>query len=129
LPDGYDPKRDPDADITAALAKAKADGHPVLLDFGADWCPDCVVLEKTFRTETVQPEIAGFHVVAVDVGRFDRHLDVARHYHLRLETSGIPALVVLSRTGKVRTTTNDGSFANARSMTAGQVAAFLKRWR
>jgi thiol:disulfide interchange protein len=129
LPNGYDSKRDPDADIAAALAKSKADGHPVLLDFGADWCPDCVVLEKTFRTGTVRPVIAGFHVVAVDVGRFDRHLDVARRYRLRLETSGIPALVVLSRTGKARATTNDGSFANARTMTAGQVAAYLKRWR
>jgi thiol-disulfide isomerase/thioredoxin len=129
LPDGYDPKRDPNADIAAALAKSKADGHPVLLDFGADWCPDCVVLEKTFRTPTVQPVIANFHVVAIDVGRFDRHLEVARRYHLRLETSGIPALVVLSRTGKIRTTTNDGSFANARTMTGKQVAAFLKRWR
>jgi protein disulfide-isomerase len=129
LPEGYDPKRNPNADIAAALAKSKADGHPVLLDFGANWCPDCVVLEKTFRTDTVQPVIGGFHVVSIDVGRFNRNLDVARRYHLRLRTSGIPALVVLSGTGKVRTTTNDGSFANARTMTARQVAAFLKRWR
>jgi thioredoxin 1 len=128
-PQGYDPARDAKADIAAALAKAKADGRPVLLDFGADWCPDCVVLEHTVRTRTVAPVIAGFHVVAVDVGRFDRHLDLARKYHLDLRASGIPALVVLSPAGRVRTATNDGSFANARTMTAGQVAAFLKRWR
>jgi hypothetical protein len=50
-------------------------------------------------------------------------------YHLNLRTSGIPAFVVLSDTGKVRTTTNDGSFANARTMTADEVVAFLKRWQ
>jgi thiol:disulfide interchange protein len=129
LPNGYDPNRNAAADIAAALAKSKADRRPVLLDFGADWCPDCVVLGHTFRTDTVRPVIGGFHVVSVDVGKFDRHLDLARKYHLNLQTSGIPALVVLSGTGKVRTVTNDGSFANARTMTADQVAAFLKRWR
>lgn len=129
LPEGYNPKRDPNADITAALAESKADGHPVLLDFGANWCPDCVVLQRLFRSDSVRPVIGGFHVVAVDVGKFDRHLGVVRRYHLNLQTSGIPALVVLSDKGKVRTATNDGSFSNARTMKAAQVAAFLKRWR
>ena len=129
MPDGYDPARNAKADIAAALVKARVDKRPVLLDFGADWCPDCVVLEHTVRTSKVRPVIGRFRVVAIDVGRFDRHLDLARNYHLDLRTSGIPALVVLSHTGKVRTATNDGSFGNARTMTAGQVAAFLKRWQ
>ena len=29
---------------------AAADGKPVLLDFGADWCPDCVVLAPRVRS-------------------------------------------------------------------------------
>jgi thiol:disulfide interchange protein len=129
LPNGYDPARDAEADIAAALAKAKIDKRPVLLDFGADWCPDCVVLGRTFRTDTVRPVVDHFHVVSIDVGRFDRHLSLARKYGLNLQTSGIPALVVLSGVGKVRTTTSDGSFSNARTMTPEQVAAFLKHWR
>lgn len=129
LPNGYDPKRDAQADITAALAASEADKHPVLLDFGADWCPDCVVLGQTFRSDTVRPIVGGFHVVSIDVGKFDRHLALASKYHLNLRTSGIPGLVVLSGTGTVKTTTNDGSFSNARTMTAEQVAAFLKRWK
>jgi hypothetical protein len=36
--------------------------------------------------------------------------------------------VVLDPKGKVRTVTNDGSFANARTMSAGDVAAFLRKW-
>ncbi|WP_165495054.1 thioredoxin family protein [Actinomadura roseirufa] len=129
LPDGYDPKRNPKADIAAALAKARGDKRPVLIDFGADWCPDCVVLGRTFRTAKVRPVIGRFHVVSVDVGRFDRNLNVVRKYGVNLRASGIPALVVLSSTGKVRTATNDGSFANAQSMSGTQVAAFLKHWQ
>ncbi|NKZ02414.1 thioredoxin family protein [Actinomadura latina] len=129
LPDGYDPARNPKADIAEALTRAKLDKRPVLLDFGADWCPDCVVLGRTFRTRTVRPVIARYHVVSIDVGQFDRNLSVARKYGLNLQTSGIPALVVVSSGGKVKTRTNDGSFANARSMKPAQVAAFLKRWQ
>lgn len=117
------------ADIAAALARAERDGRPVLLDFGADWCPDCVVLGRTFRTATVRPVLARYHVVSIDVGRFDHNVRLAEQYGLNLETSGIPALVVLSGAGKVRTTTNDGSFATARSLSPKQVAGFLKRWR
>lgn len=56
--EGYDPARDAKADIAAALAEAGRDGRPVLLDFGADWCPDCVVLGRTFRTATNDGSIA-----------------------------------------------------------------------
>lgn len=129
LPNGYDPTRHAQTDITAALAKSKIDKRPVLLDFGADWCPDCVVLGHTFRTATVRPVIDHFHVVSIDVGRFNRNVSLAGKYGLNLQTSGIPALVVLSDTGKVQTTTNDGSFADARTMTAEQVAGFLKQWQ
>jgi thioredoxin 1 len=124
----YRSSADARADITKALAAAKKDGKPVLVDFGATWCPDCVVLGKLGTKPQVAPILPKFHVVSVDVGQFDKNLDVADDLTVDLQTSGIPALVVLDATGKVRTTTNDGSFSNARTMSAGDVAAFLKRW-
>jgi len=38
------PASDAPRDIDAAVAAARQDGKYVLLDFGADWCPDCRVL-------------------------------------------------------------------------------------
>jgi thiol:disulfide interchange protein len=128
LPDGYDPSRDASADIAAALKLASADHKKVLIDFGADWCPDCQVLGKTFHSSKVRPELdKDYHVVAVDVGKFDHNLDVASQY-INLETSGIPGLVVLKPDGTVSVATNDGSFSNARTMTAAQVLDFLNQW-
>ena len=125
----YDARRDAQADIEAALALAKQDGRNVLIDFGADWCLDCRVLTKLSRTGTVAGLLRdGYHVVSVDVGEFDRNLDVAEAYQVDLQRSGIPALVVLDPRGTVKVATNDGSFATARSMDAGDVAAFLRRW-
>jgi hypothetical protein len=70
---------------------------------------------------------AHYHQLAIDVGHFDHNLDVAGRY-VDLDSSGIPALVVLTPAGRIRVTTNDGSFANARTMNAAQVRAFLLRW-
>lgn len=128
LPDGYDATRDAKADISSALAEAAKDHREVLVDFGADWCPDCLALDVMFRSGQVEPELQkDYVVVAVDVGRFDHNLDLAGGY-VDLQTSGIPALVVLTSNGTLRTATDDGAFSNARSMEPGQVSAFLTRW-
>ncbi|WP_165823266.1 thioredoxin family protein [Micromonospora globispora] len=128
LPDRYDPERDPAADLKAALALAKADGKAVLIDFGADWCPDCHVLHELFQSPETKPLLEqNYHLLAVDVGEFDHNLKFAAKY-VNLNRSGIPALVVLTPDGKVRVATNDGSFANARSMDSKQVNAFLTKW-
>ncbi|SCL17651.1 Thioredoxin-like [Micromonospora rhizosphaerae] len=128
LPDRYDPKRNPAADLKAALALAKADGKAVLIDFGADWCPDCHVLHELFQSAETKPLLEqNYHLLAVDVGEFDHNLKFAGKY-VNLERSGIPALVVLTPEGKVRVATNDGSFGNARNMDSEQVNAFLTKW-
>lgn len=128
LPDRYDPGRDPAADLKAALTLAKADGKAVLIDFGADWCPDCHVLHELFESAETRPLLEqNYHLLRVDVGEFDHNLKFAAKY-VNLKTSGIPALVVLTPEGKVRVATNDGSFANARNMDSKQVNAFLTKW-
>lgn len=124
----YAANRDADADIAAALATAAQKHQEVLVDFGANWCPDCVALDEMFHSPQVEPVLTrNYVVVAVDVGNWNLNLDVAGRY-LDLQSSGIPALVVLAPDGKVVTTTNDGSFSNARSMAPSDVAAFLSKW-
>jgi thiol:disulfide interchange protein len=60
----YDPRADARAEIRAALAAAARDHKLVLLDFGADWCLDCVILERHFHDAAVQPYLREhFHVV------------------------------------------------------------------
>ncbi|MFE4260829.1 hypothetical protein [Streptomyces sp. NPDC056883] len=64
----------------------------------------------------------------VDVGEFDRKLDVAERY-VDLGASGIPAPAVLDpASGDVKVATNLGEFSSARSMSAAQVEEFLTRW-
>ena len=123
----YDPTADARADIAAALAAAKADGKRVLLDFGADWCPDCHVLaaymEGSAGRALIEP---AFHVVRIDVGVFNHNMDIVQEY---FAMQGIPEVVVLEASGKVVGTSADTvSLANARGMTEKQVLDELRAW-
>lgn len=102
------PPSDPQKDIAAALAGAERDGKLVLLDFGADWCVDCNVLERLFRDPSVAPFLAAhFHLVRIDLGKYPngpeqaRNVDVAANYGIDPIKTGIPALVPLDPRGLV----------------------------
>jgi len=115
-PGPYVEGADANADIKAALADASKAKLPVLVVFGANWCPDCRVLDISFKEGASAPLIAkSFKVVKVDVGRFDRNTDIAQRYGVPLKR-GIPAVAVLSQEGKVLYATKGGELADARKM-------------
>ena len=50
------------------LEKARQDGQSVLIDFYADWCVDCVRMQRTtFVDNKVQQALAGWLLIKVDV--------------------------------------------------------------
>lgn len=55
-------------DFTAAIAQARAEGRPYMIDFGADWCGACGELERnTFTNEEVIDDAARFVNIHVDM--------------------------------------------------------------
>lgn len=126
--DGFSRHRHAKAEITTALARAGTDKRPILLDFGADWCPNCKVVEHAFRTKDVHRVLAGYHVVTVDVGRFNRNIDVARKYQLDVHATGIPALVILQPDGRRRAEIDGRPFPNDPGIPAKALGAWLRRY-
>jgi protein disulfide-isomerase len=122
----YDEKADAKADLKQALDASKADKQPVLLIFGANWCKDCRALDQALSTgqnaELVKRE---FKVVKIDVGNFDKNLDVAAAYGNPIK-KGIPAAVVLSPENKVLYATRLGELADARNMSETGIYDFFK---
>jgi len=124
----YDPRANPNEAIDQALKQAKVDHKRVLLDFGADWCPDCQVLAQLFDDPKVKPFLdAHYHVVRIDVGRWDNNLDVANRYGNPIE-KGIPAVVILDADANTITSTAGGELANARTATANDILTFIQQW-
>lgn len=123
----YDEAADAKAAIRATLADAEKAKLPVLVVFGANWCGDCRMLDTTFKTGPSAPLIAQhFKVVKVDVGRFERNVDIAEAYRVPLK-KGIPAVAVLSPQGKLLYATEGGELADARKMGDQGVYDFFSR--
>lgn len=56
------------AQLNAALASAQAAGRPVLLDWYADWCISCKIIERqVLPTPEVQAQLPGFVLLRFDM--------------------------------------------------------------
>jgi protein disulfide-isomerase len=120
----YNESANASADLRTALAAARADRNDVLLVFGANWCPDCRELDKALNGSSRALISGRFQVVKVDVGRFDKNLDLANQYGNPIKM-GIPAVVVLTADNKVVYSSKGGELANARKMGDTGIYDFL----
>ena len=113
--------------ISVALEKAKLKNRYVLLQMGGNWCPDCRTLGEYFS----RPEIKTWLdervvLVSVDVGEWDRNLDIVEEYENPI-SEGIPALVLLNSNNEVMFATLAGELASARSMSKNDLIDWLNK--
>jgi protein disulfide-isomerase len=123
----YDESANAKADVQSALSAARQSRQPVLVLLGANWCEDCRALAAALQSGKSSELIAReFKVVKVDVGNFDRNLDLVARYGNPI-AKGIPAAVVLSADGQVLYATRAGELADARRMSESGIYDFFKR--
>lgn len=127
-PNLYDTKADAKQEIADVLKEAKADHKKVILVFGGNWCIDCQVLDYWFHDPHIQPTVdANYHVIHVDVGQFDKNLDLPEKYGTTIK-KGVPSLSILSSEGKVLFGDTTGEFEKAAHMDPREILAFLQKW-
>ncbi len=126
----YSETANPQADISSALAQAKAQHKHVILDFGGDWCGDCQVLDIYFHQQPNQALLEkSFLVVHIFVPTtFDKNVEVGAKYGIPIK-KGVPALAVLDDKGAVLYSQKTGEFSDMRYMDPASVTAFLNRWK
>jgi thioredoxin 1 len=123
----YNETADARLDIKQALAQAATTHTDVIVVFGANWCGDCRMLDYAMKSGTSAKLLAhDFQIVKVNVGRWDKNLDLAKSYGVPLE-QGIPAVAILSSSNKVLYVTKEGELANARQMGENGIYDFFKR--
>ena len=116
-------------DLAAALKTAAATHRRVLIDFGGNWCGDCQVLDIYFHNPQNRPILESNYVlVHINIGHMDENTDIAQRYGVPLER-GVPALAVLSDTGKLLYSQKSGEFEAMRRMQATSVTSFLVHWK
>jgi len=128
-PNLYNAQADAKREIKEALEHAARTHKNVILVFGGNWCFDCHVLDLAFHHPEIEPALkAHYIVVHVDIGEYDKNLDIAERYQVPLK-KGVPALAVLAPDGKLLYSQQAGEFEAARALAPEDVLAFLKKWQ
>jgi len=128
-PSLYNPQADANREIKEALEHAARGHKNVILVFGGNWCYDCHVLDLAFHHPEIEPRLkAHYIVVHVDIGEYNKNLDLADRYQVPLK-KGVPALAVLASDGRLLYSQQAGEFEAARSLAPEDVIEFLKKWQ
>lgn len=106
------------ATFDAAMATARAAGKPVLLDFSADWCIECKVIDRNvFGNKTVQQHMRDVVLIRADMTNYD---DASRALMQRFDVIGPPTMIFFdAEAGK--------EIPQARSVGPIDADAFIRR--
>jgi thiol:disulfide interchange protein DsbD len=87
-------------EVEDRLAAAKASGKPAILDYYADWCTDCVRMEKgTLADPRVREAFKSFVLIQADVTNTD---DTSRAVKKKFSVYGPPAMLFFGNNGEER---------------------------
>ena len=125
----YDEGANADAAVAAAFARAQKSHKRVLIDLGGNWCVDCIVLANFLKLPEMQRFMAAhYEVVTVDVGRFNRNLQIPARFGITKRLEGVPALLIASPDGKLVNGKDVFATASASDMTPKTVADYLAKY-
>jgi thiol-disulfide isomerase/thioredoxin len=130
LPYPYNEKANADAQVNATLAAAKAQHKLAFIDLGGNWCGDCRVLASLMELPEVKKFVDAHYVVAtVDVGRFNKNLQIPARWGITRRLEGVPAVLIVDPNSNALVDKGHiAALADARHMTPQAIGDWLARW-
>ncbi len=124
----YDEKADAVADLAAAQQRAAWENKRVLLVFGGNWCGWCLKLNDTCKRDSRISRLLHdeYEVVKVDIGRFDKNMNLVPGLETTIRASGAPFLSVLDAAGKPLVHQETSSLEQGKGHDPDKVLAFFQ---
>jgi len=123
----YDPARDADADIRAAVAEAKRSGRRVILDVGGEWCGWCHTLDRYFVEHPDLQKYRDAHFVWLKINMSPENQNqVVLGRYPRI--NGYPHLFVLDQDGKLLQSQDTSPLEEGPSYNLDRMTEFLNKW-
>ena len=127
LPETFDPKRDPAADLAAALEMAKAGGKRVIVDVGGEWCSWCHILDRFFAGNAELDALRRSRYVWLKVN-WSRENENRAFLARWPKVAGYPHLFVLDADGKLVHSQDTGVLERGKGYDEVKMRAFLTRY-
>jgi thioredoxin-related protein len=126
-PAGYDPSRDPAADLKAAVSQAGSENKRILLEVGGEWCIYCRILNKMIldNAELTRRLHDGFVVVKVNFSGEVKNEAFLSQYP---KIPSYPHLFVLDKDGKLLLSQTPDDFMKDDKYVPDLLSAFLEKW-
>lgn len=130
LPYPYDENANADRQVDAALAEARAQHKLAFIDLGGNWCGDCRVLASLMQLPEIKAFVHAHYVaVEVDVGRFNKNLQIPARWGITQRLEGVPAVLIVDPSSN--TLVDKGhiaALADARHMTPQSIGDWIAQW-
>lgn len=123
----YDPARNAEQDINAALREASRTGKHVLLEVGGEWCIWCHILDAFFEKNPALLALRekNFIMLKVNFSEENQNEQVLSRYPA---ITGYPHIFVLDAKGKLLRSQDTGQLEEGKSYNLARFTAFLKEW-
>jgi thioredoxin-related protein len=126
-PAGYDPSRDPAADLKTAIAQAQKENKRILLEVGGEWCVYCRLLNKTIHdNEALEKSLhASFVLVKVNFSPEAKNEAFLSQYP---KIPSYPHMFVLDKDGKFLLSQTPDDFLKDDKYVPELIQAFAEKW-
>jgi len=123
----FDPLRDPNVDLIAAVETASKSGKRIILDIGGEWCGWCVYMDKFFYQNAGIAKLRDDNFIWVKVNMSEQNENKAFLSAYPVIT-GYPHLFVLETDGKFLHSQDTAPLESGKGYDLPKFTAFLKTW-
>jgi len=128
LPQPYRADADATVEIEHAFQRAFVTGRRVIVDLGANWCPDCRALAGMFQLPEFKRLLGErYEHVYVDVNRFERNAHVVKALGID-DLNGIPTVLIFSPERRLLNRATSEEWHDAATRNPQQAFNYFWRW-
>lgn len=124
----FDPTRNPDDDLKAAVELAKNTNKRIILDVGGEWCIWChridAFIRNTIEINSLLKE--NFIVLKINYSKENKNEKFLSQYP---QVDGYPHFFVLDKDGKLLHSQNTGELEKDKDYDKDKFIAFLNKWK
>ncbi|MCX2452797.1 thioredoxin family protein [Pedobacter sp. PLR] len=125
----YNPAANAQADLDAAIAKAKKEGKHVFVQVGGNWCSWCIAFHKLVDNTPELKKLLNdnYETVLINYSKENKNEAVLAklQYPGRF---GFPVFLILDGDGKLLHTQNSAYLEEGKGHSVKKVTEFLKSW-